>query len=85
MLILQNFADPRLLGRVQPQDPAAAGAHNERGLLPLAVAAAADEPRFLEEDSQPPVLHPRGGGQEVPLPALRGQEERLLCSKCYQW
>ena len=73
--------DLRLLGRVQPCDPAALPSHHARGLLPLAQRGGDLQPGLLEANPGPSVSHAGGGGQTVRLPALRGEEEHLFHRK----
>ena len=74
-------SDLRLLGRVQPSDPAAFPSHYARGLLPLAQRGGDLQSGLLEASPGPSVSHARGGGQTVRLPTLRGEEEHLFHRK----
>ena len=73
--------DLRLLGRVQPCDPAALPSHNARRLLPLAQRGGVLQSGLLEASPGPSVSHAGGGGQTVRLPTLRGEEEHLFHRK----
>ena len=59
---ISNFQDLRLLGRVQPQDPAASATPDARGLLPLAQRAGGLQPGLLDANAGPSVSHARGSG-----------------------